>query len=138
MKLTDDAESEHRLSGWMTDANTLARLTTDTTGASIRRLTAPGTDPLAVPHGLQVIERLRAGSGDLLMTLARPAAYAVAAQRPGQHTGPPRAAVHRPEHRVWPAQQACAGHIPPRTAPATPPFRRHCRPSSTSASVTRC
>ncbi|MFD5329306.1 hypothetical protein [Streptomyces sp. NPDC127092] len=59
MEPTDDAESEDRLSGWMTDdaADTLARLTTDTTGASIRRLTAPGTDPLAVPHGLQVIDR---------------------------------------------------------------------------------
>lgn len=75
LELTDDPEGEDRLSGWMTDddADILAQLTTVKTGASLRKLTVPGTDPLAVPDGLRVIDRFTAGSGGLRVTLAWPA-----------------------------------------------------------------
>ncbi|MFD0078978.1 hypothetical protein ACFVIY_42250 [Streptomyces sp. NPDC127166] len=75
LELTRDAEDEDRLSGWMADddADTLARLAAAETRALIRRLTAPSTDPLAVPYGLRVIDRFRAGSGGLRVTLAWPA-----------------------------------------------------------------
>ncbi|MFF9691317.1 hypothetical protein [Streptomyces sp. NPDC014623] len=68
---------EDRLSGWTTDnaADTLAALTADGSGdgVSVRRLTAPGTPPLAVPGRVRVTERYRAGSGGLRITLAWPA-----------------------------------------------------------------
>ncbi|MFE7511417.1 hypothetical protein ACFU8I_09350 [Streptomyces sp. NPDC057540] len=41
-------------------------------GAALRRLTAPGTTPLAVPDAVRVVERFRAGSGGLRVTLAWP------------------------------------------------------------------
>ncbi|WP_329274036.1 hypothetical protein [Streptomyces sp. NBC_00691] len=75
LELTDDPTGEDRLSGWMTDtdADTLAQLATADTGAALARLTAPGTTPLAVPDGLAVIDRFRAGTGGLRVTLAWPA-----------------------------------------------------------------
>ncbi|MFC9399210.1 hypothetical protein ACFTWS_39790 [Streptomyces sp. NPDC057027] len=59
LELCDDPEGEDLLSGWMTDttADTLTHLTAAETGASLRKLTAPGTTPLAVPDGLRVIDR---------------------------------------------------------------------------------
>ncbi|MFI1712674.1 hypothetical protein [Streptomyces litmocidini] len=75
LELTEDAEDEDRLSGWMTedDADTLAELTAAEAGASIRKLTTPGTAPLAVPDAVRVIDRFKAGSGGLRVTLAWPA-----------------------------------------------------------------
>ncbi|MGW3327815.1 hypothetical protein [Streptomyces virginiae] len=75
LTLTDDAASEDTLSGWSTDtdADELAALAVGEFGASLRRLTAPGTGPLAVPGEVRVIERFRSGSGGLRLTLAWPA-----------------------------------------------------------------
>ncbi|WP_191878505.1 MULTISPECIES: hypothetical protein [Streptomyces] len=56
-----------------TDADALAELAAGEFGASVRRLTAPGTGPLAVPGRVQVIDRFRSGSGGLRVTLAWPA-----------------------------------------------------------------
>ncbi|MEU3721511.1 hypothetical protein [Streptomyces sp. NPDC031705] len=73
--LADDAEGEDELSGWSADedADELAALTEGEFGAAIRRLTAPGTVPLAVLSRVRVVERFRSGSGGLRMTLAWPA-----------------------------------------------------------------
>ncbi|MFE2142715.1 hypothetical protein ACFXA3_13380 [Streptomyces sp. NPDC059456] len=51
LSLADDAASEVSLSGWSADADAdvLAELATGGLGASLRRLTAPGTSPMAVP-----------------------------------------------------------------------------------------
>ncbi|WP_327732455.1 hypothetical protein OG749_45810 [Streptomyces nojiriensis] len=75
LSLADDAAGEDCLSGWSTDedADTLAALAAGTFGASLRRLTAPGTGPLAVPGEVRVIDRFRSGSGGLRLTLAWPA-----------------------------------------------------------------
>ncbi|MGW4854989.1 hypothetical protein ACWEPZ_27550 [Streptomyces sp. NPDC004288] len=72
LELSGDQEGEDVVSGWMTDADadTLARLTVE--GASLLRLTAPGTTALAVPDAVRVIEQFRAGSGGLRVTLAWP------------------------------------------------------------------
>ncbi|MGW4855351.1 hypothetical protein ACWEPZ_29415 [Streptomyces sp. NPDC004288] len=72
LELSDDPEGEDLVSGWMADADadTLARLTAE--GASLLRLTAPGTTPLAVPDAVRLIERFRAGSGGLRVTLGWP------------------------------------------------------------------
>ncbi|MFF5447065.1 hypothetical protein [Streptomyces sp. NPDC012888] len=73
--LADDAEGEDQLSGWSTDADAdeLAALTAGEFGASVGRLTAPGTAPLAVLGEVRVIERFRSGAGGLRVTLAWPA-----------------------------------------------------------------
>ncbi|TDU80696.1 hypothetical protein [Streptomyces sp. KS 21] len=73
--LADDAEGEDELSGWSTDADAdeLAALAAGEFGASLGRLTAPGTGPLAVLGEVRVIERFRSGSGGLRVTLAWPA-----------------------------------------------------------------
>ncbi|MFI5672716.1 hypothetical protein [Streptomyces sp. NPDC051704] len=75
LDLADDAGGEDELSGWSTDAEAdeLAALTAGTFGASVGRLTAPGTAPLAVLGRVRVIERFRSGSGGLRLTLAWPA-----------------------------------------------------------------
>ncbi|MGW6843843.1 hypothetical protein [Streptomyces sp. NPDC054958] len=75
LTLTDDAAGEDTLSGWSTDedADVIASLTVGEFGTSLRRLTAPGTGPLAVPGELRVIDRFRSGSGGLRLTLAWPA-----------------------------------------------------------------
>ncbi|MBT2469549.1 hypothetical protein J7E97_17095 [Streptomyces sp. ISL-66] len=73
--LADNAEGEDQLSGWSTDADAdaLAELAAEHFGASVGRLTAPGTGPLAVLGEVRVIERFRSGSGGLRVTLAWPA-----------------------------------------------------------------
>ncbi|MFJ3505575.1 hypothetical protein [Streptomyces sp. NPDC090135] len=73
MELSDDAAAEDRLSGWATDADALTVLAADGDGLSVRRLTAPGTLPLAVPGRVRVIDRFRSGSGGLRITLMWPA-----------------------------------------------------------------
>ncbi|MER7521014.1 hypothetical protein [Streptomyces sp. NPDC126499] len=75
LDLAEDAEGEDRLTTWSTDtdADTLAELTADEYGASVRRLTAPGTAPLAVTGEVRLTDRFRAGSGGLRVTLAWPA-----------------------------------------------------------------
>ncbi|MER6251951.1 hypothetical protein ABT224_11355 [Streptomyces sp. NPDC001584] len=75
LSLAADAGGEDCLSGWSTDedADALTALAAGTFGASLRRLTAPGTGPLAVPGEVRVIERFRSGSGGLRLTLAWPA-----------------------------------------------------------------
>ncbi|MER6257138.1 hypothetical protein ABT224_38010 [Streptomyces sp. NPDC001584] len=75
LALADDAAGEDTLSGWSTDADAdaLAESAVGEFGASLRRLTAPGTGPLAVPGEVRVIDRFRSGSGGLRLTLAWPA-----------------------------------------------------------------
>ncbi|MFJ3728837.1 hypothetical protein ACIPYQ_40615 [Streptomyces sp. NPDC090045] len=75
LDLADDAAGEDTLSGWSTDedADALAALAAGEFGASLGRLAAPGTGPLAVPGEVRVIERFRSGSGGLRVTLAWPA-----------------------------------------------------------------
>ncbi|MFJ6722755.1 hypothetical protein [Streptomyces sp. NPDC091259] len=70
--LADDPAWEDVLSGWSTDtdADTVAELVAGEFGASLRRLTAPGTNPLAVMGEVRVIDRFRSGSGGLRLTLA--------------------------------------------------------------------
>ncbi|MEU3607077.1 hypothetical protein AB0E83_16760 [Streptomyces sp. NPDC035033] len=72
VELSDDPEGEDRLTGWMADddADTLAVLAA--ADASVSRLTAPGTDPLAIPGDVRVIDRFHPGSGGLRVTLAWP------------------------------------------------------------------
>ncbi|MFD5880104.1 hypothetical protein [Streptomyces yangpuensis] len=75
LTLADDAGGEDTLSGWSTDtdADAIAALAAGEFGAVLRRLTAPGTGPLAVPGEVRVIDRFRSGSGGLRLTLAWPA-----------------------------------------------------------------
>ncbi|MFI6150274.1 hypothetical protein [Streptomyces sp. NPDC051109] len=73
--LADEAEGEDELSGWSTDADAdeLTALAAGEFGASLGRLTAPGTAPLTVLGQVRLIERFRSGSGGLRVTLAWPA-----------------------------------------------------------------
>ncbi|GGR67557.1 hypothetical protein [Streptomyces roseolus] len=114
IELSDDPEGEDRLTGWMADddtADTLAVLAA--ADASVSRLTAPGTDPLALPGGARVIDRFRPGSGGLRVTLAWPSHLRGHAAR--THTGGllrhalPYTA---PGTDCRCAQQACGGIIP--------------------------
>ncbi|MFI1286459.1 hypothetical protein ACH4U5_37850 [Streptomyces sp. NPDC020858] len=75
LALADDVEGEDRLSGWSTDedADALAGLAVGELGASVNRLAAPDTAPLAVLGEVRVIDRFRSGSGGLRLTLAWPA-----------------------------------------------------------------
>ncbi|MFD4939474.1 hypothetical protein [Streptomyces virginiae] len=80
LTVTDDPAGEDTLSGWSTDADAdadalaaLAALAVGEFGASLRRLTVPGTGPLAVPGEVRVIDQFRSGSGGLRLTLAWPA-----------------------------------------------------------------
>ncbi|MFJ8166735.1 hypothetical protein ACIRBY_38255 [Streptomyces sp. NPDC096136] len=75
LTLADDPAGEDQLSGWATedDADALAELAADASGAAVHRLTALGTTALAVPGRVRVIDRFRAGAGGLLVTLAWPA-----------------------------------------------------------------
>lgn len=97
--LADDAEGQDALSGWSTDADAdeLAALTAGTFGASVSRLTVPGTAPLAVLGEVRVIERFRSGSGGLRLTLAWPARVrGTAGPGAAGGAGPPRGAVRGP------------------------------------------
>ncbi|MGW4725444.1 hypothetical protein [Streptomyces sp. NPDC004291] len=110
LELSDDAAGEDRLSGWTTDADALAA--TDT-GASVRRLTAPVTPPLAVPGGVRVIDRYRAGSGGLRVTLAWPAGMrGTADRRPRGGTVEHAVPYAAPGEACVCARQACGGLIP--------------------------
>ncbi|MEU2395096.1 hypothetical protein [Streptomyces sp. NPDC007369] len=75
LNLSADVEGEDRLSGWATDtdADALAELAAGELGVTVRRLAAPGADPVAMMGEVQVIERFRAGSGGLLVKLSWPA-----------------------------------------------------------------
>ncbi|WP_327364692.1 hypothetical protein [Streptomyces sp. NBC_01296] len=75
LTLADDPAGEDVLSGWSTDddADTVAELAAGEFGGSLRWLTAPGTNPLAVMGEVRVIDRFRSGSGGLRLTLAWPA-----------------------------------------------------------------
>ncbi|MFJ6799143.1 hypothetical protein [Streptomyces sp. NPDC091268] len=86
LDLADDAEGVDELSGWSTDedADELAALTSGESGASVGRLTAPGTVPLTVSGQVRVIERFRSGSGGLRVTLAWPAGLRDTASRHGR------------------------------------------------------
>ncbi|MEU7697165.1 hypothetical protein [Streptomyces sp. NPDC039028] len=114
LELTDDPTGEDRLSGWMTDtdADTLAQLATADTGAALARLTAPGTTPLAVPDGLAVIDRFRAGTGGLRVTLAWPACLRGTASP--RHTGGAirHALPHTPTTLCQCVRHACGGITP--------------------------
>ncbi|MFH7599790.1 hypothetical protein WDV06_32525 [Streptomyces racemochromogenes] len=72
--LADDPAGEDVLSGWSTDddADALAALTAGEVGASVRRLTAPGTTALAVLGEVRVIDRFRSGSGGLPPSAGQP------------------------------------------------------------------
>ncbi|MFD4741405.1 hypothetical protein ACFWNQ_29150 [Streptomyces virginiae] len=70
LTLTDDPAGEDTLSGWSTDADAdadalaaLAALAVGEFRASLRRLTVPGTGPLAVPGEVRMIDRFRSGPG---------------------------------------------------------------------------
>ncbi len=85
LTLAEDADGEDQLSGWSTnaDADAVAELAAGEFGASVRRLTAPGTGPLAVLGEVRVIDRFRSGSGGLRVTLAWPSGLrGAAAERP--------------------------------------------------------
>ncbi|WP_329202681.1 MULTISPECIES: hypothetical protein [unclassified Streptomyces] len=75
LTLADDPAGEDVLSGWSTDtdADTVAELAAGGFGASLRRLNAPGSGPLAVLGEVRVIDRFRSGAGGLRLTLAWPA-----------------------------------------------------------------
>ncbi|MFC7934354.1 hypothetical protein [Streptomyces cinereoruber] len=135
LELADDDADEDRLSGWTTDdaADALAVLTAtgDGGGVSVRRLTAPGTPPLAVPGRVQVIDRFRSGSGALRLTLAWPAGLrGTAAPRTGTRPadGLTRHAVPytAPGQGCACARQACGGLIP---APYCPEHGRTAEPA---------
>ncbi|MFC7980149.1 hypothetical protein ACFUT3_33570 [Streptomyces cinereoruber] len=117
LELADDADGEDRLSGWTTDtdadADALATLTATDTGASLRRLTAPATPPLAVPAGVRVIDRYRAGSGGLRVTLAWPAGLrGTADRRPRGGTVDHAVPYATPGAQCVCVRQACGGLIP--------------------------
>ncbi|MGZ9935884.1 hypothetical protein ACXNSR_39095 (plasmid) [Streptomyces sp. NC-S4] len=85
LTLADDADGEDTLSGWSTDddADAITALAAGEFGASLHRLTAPGTGPLAVPGVVRVIDRFRSGSGGLRLTLAWPAGLRGTTSRTG-------------------------------------------------------
>ncbi|MEU3668334.1 MULTISPECIES: hypothetical protein [Streptomyces] len=95
--LADDADGEDVLSGWSADADAdeLAALTAGTFGASVGRLTVPGTPPFAVLGEVRVIERFRSGAGGLRLTLAWPARLRGTAASGPAGGGPPRGPVRR-------------------------------------------
>lgn len=98
LALADDVAGEDQLSGWSTDADAdaLAELAAGEFGASVRRLTAPGSGPLDVLGDVRVIERFRSGSGGLRVTLAWPARVrGAAAEGAAGGGGPSRGAVRR-------------------------------------------
>ncbi|MFF4448719.1 DUF3052 family protein [Streptomyces sp. NPDC001502] len=103
------------MSGWSTDedADALAALAGGEFGASLRRLTAPGAGPLAVPGQVRVIERFRSGAGGLRLTLAWPAGLR------GTATSGPAGGVVRhgiayagPGEACVCAQHDCGGGVP--------------------------
>ncbi|MFD3536246.1 helix-turn-helix transcriptional regulator [Streptomyces sp. NPDC058664] len=111
LELADDEAKDDHLSGWMDDdtADALAALTTAQDGASVRRLTAPATPPLAVP-----------GRGGW-SSATGPARAACASPSPG----PPACAA--PPHEERRAARSAT------SSPRTPPARcagAHGRPAA--------
>ncbi|MFH9959681.1 hypothetical protein ACH4OX_36510 [Streptomyces roseolus] len=113
IELNDDPAGEDRLTGWTTDddADTLAALTA--ADASVSRLTAPGTAPLAVPGDIRVTDRSRPGAGGLRVALAWPSRLRGHAARTlsgglVRHALP----YHAPGADCRCAQQSCGGIIP--------------------------
>ncbi|MFF3726842.1 hypothetical protein ACFYYM_31250 [Streptomyces erythrochromogenes] len=115
LALADDACGEDTLSGWSTDADAdaMAALTAGASGAVLRRLTVPGTGPLAVPGAVKVIDRSRSGSGDLRLTLAWPAGLRGTAG-PGSAGGVVRHGVTYvgPGEACVCARHECGGVVP--------------------------
>ncbi|MFC9589379.1 hypothetical protein ACFTUC_06220 [Streptomyces sp. NPDC056944] len=105
-----------------TDDGTLTELTAAETGASLRKLTAPGTTPLAVPDGLRLTDRFRAGTGGLRITLAWPSHLRGTAS-PRTTGGPIRHALPYSTPSTWCrcARQTCGASSPPRAAPTKAP-----------------
>ncbi|MEW1906197.1 hypothetical protein [Streptomyces sp. NPDC086147] len=117
LELADDAAGEDRLSGWTTDTDTdadaLAALTATYTGASLRRLTAPATPPLAVPGGVRVSEQYRSRLGGLRITLVWPAGLRGTADRRPRGGTVDHAVPHTaPGAQCVCVRQACGGLIP--------------------------
>ncbi|WP_405419242.1 hypothetical protein [Streptomyces erythrochromogenes] len=115
LTLADDAGGEDTLSGWSTDddADAIAALAAGEFGAAVRRLTAPGTGPLAVPGEVRVIDRFRSGSGGLRLTLAWPAGLRGTAA-PGPAGGVVRhgVAYAGPGEACVCARHGCGGVVP--------------------------
>lgn len=115
LTLADDAAGEDTLSGWSTDkdADALAALAAGTFGASLRWLTAPGTDPLAVPGEVRVTDRFRSGSGGLRLTLAWPASLrGTAASGPAGGVVRHGIAYAGPDEACGCARHDCGGVVP--------------------------
>ncbi|MFC8494781.1 hypothetical protein ACFUJU_29100 [Streptomyces sp. NPDC057235] len=115
LELSDDAAGEERLSGWMADddADVLAVLAADGDGLSVRRLTAPGMLPLAVPGRVRMIDRFRSGSGGLCITLVWPAGLRGTADRRPRGGTVDHAVPHTaPGAQCVCARQACGGLVP--------------------------
>ncbi|MFE9637171.1 hypothetical protein [Streptomyces sp. NPDC006463] len=112
---TTRSEGEDRSSGWSTDedADALATLAAGESGATLRRLTVPGAEAVAVPGEARLVGRFRAGRGGLRVTLAWPARLRGAAsprsvggvlRHAVAHTAPGEACVCR--------RQECGGVVP--------------------------
>ncbi|MET9954412.1 hypothetical protein ABZ135_23110 [Streptomyces sp. NPDC006339] len=144
--LAVDADGEDRLTAWTTDddADALAELAADEYGASMRRLTAPGTAPLAVTGEVRAVDRYRAGAGGLRIKpgLDRPPAGR-RLTTPVRRPGPPRRAVCHPGPGVrLPAarlRRPDPGHLVHRTRPScrtrhgvAPRGRHHLPPTADS------
>ncbi|MEU9946683.1 hypothetical protein AB0I08_42160, partial [Streptomyces lavendulae] len=84
LTLAEDASGEDRLSAWSTeaDADALATLADGEFGATLRRLTVPGSGVWAVLGEVRVLDRFRPGAGGLHVTLAWPARLRGAADGP--------------------------------------------------------
>ncbi|WP_327136282.1 hypothetical protein OG311_40385 (plasmid) [Streptomyces sp. NBC_01343] len=110
----DGVADEDQLSGWFADedADELATLASGECGASVSRLTAPGTAPLAVLGEVRVIERFRSGAGGLRVTLAWPAGLR------GTAEGPAGGVVRHGVPYVGPGEECvcqhhdCGGMVP--------------------------
>ncbi|MEW1637552.1 hypothetical protein AB0469_26205 [Streptomyces sp. NPDC093801] len=75
LSLAEDAADTDCLSAWAgdEDADALAELAAGASGATVSRLTAPGTGPLAVLGEARLTERFRSGSGGLRIRVEWPA-----------------------------------------------------------------
>ncbi|MGW3328710.1 hypothetical protein [Streptomyces virginiae] len=115
LDLAGDAAGEDTLSGWSTDedADTLAALAVGEFGASLLRLTAPGTGPLAVPGGGAGDRPVRSGSGGLRLMLAWPAGLrGTAASGPAGGVVRHGVAYAGPGEACGCARHECGGAVP--------------------------
>ncbi|MFF6794351.1 hypothetical protein ACFY9C_35375 [Streptomyces filamentosus] len=112
IELSDDPEGEDRLTGWMADDDADALAVLAAADTPVSRLTAPGTDPLALPGGVRVIDRFHPGAGGLRVTLAWPSKLRGHAARTGglvRHALPYTAPGTGCR---WCPTQACGGILP--------------------------